>query len=244
MRALCGFLQYAAGRSSATFFVSILFLAGCAPAPPSFYIAPEYRDKGGSDVSIAVLPYVGKLMSAQQWEAFIARKTKESKLVTNLEIELFEGFFPALLSEKTHARVVSYNKSDNSAGIQLQSRMTDIGFEPKMDLLIPASEKVQVSGEIPDFLFIVQDLFFMKQKLDGPGIQVPGRGNAVDYSMESGIDYLVWDNKNYRIAACGKLTKATRLLAPPGREQYLKVLDDFVDSIVRNSPLSQKTISY
>jgi hypothetical protein len=183
-------------------------------------------------------------MTPEQWESFIARKTKENKLVTNLEVELYEGFFQILLAEKTHARVIPYDKAANATSIRLRDWETESGIEPKMNLLVPASARIQINGETPEYLFVVQDLFFMKAKLDGPGVQVPGQGIKTDYFMESGIDYLIWDNKNYKTVACGKLTKGTRLLAPPSREQYIKVLDDFVDSIVKNSPLSQRAISY
>jgi hypothetical protein len=228
----------------ALFFLPVLIFAGCAPAPPSFYLAPEFRNTRRSDASILVLPYVGKLMTSEQWQAFIERKTKEQRLVTNLEVELYEGYFQILLAEKTYAKVIPYGQGEKAASIQLRYQETEGGVEPKMNLLVPASGNIKVNGETPEYLFIVQDLFFMKGKIDGPGGQVPGRGNAVDYYMESGIDYLIWDNKNEKTVACGKLSKRTRLLAPPSREQYLKVLDDFADSIVMNSPLAHKSISY
>jgi hypothetical protein len=228
----------------AALFFPFLFVIGCAPAPSSFYLAPEYRSTHESEVSILVLPYVGKLMTPEQWESFIARKTKEQKLVTNVEVELYDGYFQLFLAERTHARVIPYGKVENRTAIPLRYLETGSGIEPKMNLLVPVSGNIQVNGETPEYLFIVQDLFFMKGKIDGPGRQVPGRGNEVDYYMESGIDYLIWDNKHDKIVACGRPTKRTRLLAPPTKEQYLKVLEGFVDSIVKNSPLAQKTISY
>jgi hypothetical protein len=221
-----------------------LFLIGCAPGPSSFYLAPEYANIRESSVSILVLPYVGKLMTPEQWESFIARKTKEQKHVTNLEVELYEGYFQVLLAERTQARVIPYGKVESKTGIRLRYMETESGIEPKMNLMVPDSGKIQINGEMPEYLFVVQDLFFMKGKIDGPGGQVPGRGNEVDYYMESGIDYLIWDNKNDKTVACGRLTNRTRLLARPTKDQYLKVLDGFVDSIVKNSPLAQKTLSY
>ena len=228
----------------AALFFPFLFLTGCAPAPSSFYLAPEYRNIRESNVSILVLPYVGKLMTPEQWESFIARKTKEKKLVTNLEVELYEGYFQILLAERTQARVIPFGKLDGPTGIPLRYMETESGIEPKMDLLVPASGKIQINGETPEYLFIIQDLFFMKGKLDGPGAQVPGRGNEVDYYMESGIDYLIWNNKNDKTVAFGRLTKTTRLLARPSKDQYIKVLEEFVDSILKNSPLAQKAISF
>lgn len=219
-------------------------LAGCAPAPPSFYLAPEYRNIRESEVSILVLPYVGKLMTPGQWESFIEKKTREKKLVTNVEVELYESYFQTLLAERTHARVIGYSKTQNPTGIRLRGLETESGVDPKMNLLVPAFGRIQVHGETPEYVFVVQDLFFMKGKPEDPGVQVPGQGNKADYFMESGIDYLIWDNRNDKTVACGKLTRRTRLLAPPSREQYLKVLDEFVGSIVQHSPLAEKTTSY
>jgi hypothetical protein len=238
------FLHLQAIPSCAALLFPFLFLLGCASAPSSFYLAPEYRNIRESNVSILVLPYVRKLMTPEQWEPFIARKTKEQKLVTNLEIELYEGYFQTLLAERTQARVIPYGKVESPTGVRLRYMEIESGIEPKMNLLVPESAKIRINGETPEYLFVVQDLFFMKGKVDGPGRQVPGRGNEVDYYMESGIDYLIWDNKHDKTVACGKLTKRTRLLAPPGKDQYLKVLEEFVDSIVKNSPLAQKTISF
>ena len=228
----------------ALLFFPFLLLSGCASAPPSFYLAPEYRNLRESEVSILVLPYIGKLMTPEQWESFIARKTKEQKLVTNVEVELYEGYFQPLLAEKTQARVIPYTKVESSPGLRLRYMETESGTQPKMVLLVPESGKIQVNGESPEYLFIVQDLYFMKGKIEGPGGQVPGRGNEVDYQMESGMDYLIWDNKHDKSVAWGRLTKGTRLLAPPGKEQYLKVLEAFVDSIIKNSPLAQKKSAF
>ena len=247
-------MRYAAARrvfsrlhaipSCVALFIPFLFLIGCAPAHSSFYLAPEYRNIRESEVSILVLPHIGKLMTPEQWESFIARKTKEQKLVTNLEIELYEGYFQLLLAERTHARVIPYGKVESSPGIRLRYLETESGIEPKMNLYVPASGKIQINGETPEYLFVVQDMFFMKGKIDGPGGQVPGRGNAVDYFMESGIDYLIWDNKHDKTVACGRLTNRTRLLAPPSKDQYLKVLEEFVASIIKNSPLAPKKSSF
>ena len=183
-------------------------------------------------------------MTPEQWESFIARKTKEQKLVTNVEIELYEGYFQLLLAERTQARVVPYGKVESSPGIRLRYLETESGIEPKMNLFAPASGKIQINGDTPEYVFVVQDMFFMKGKIDGPGGQVPGRGNAVDYYMESGMDYLIWDNKHEKSVSWGMLAKRTRLLAPPSKEQYLKVLEEFVDSIIKNSPLAQKKSAF
>ncbi len=238
------FLRLDAIPWCAAFFFSFIFLVGCAPAPSSFYLAPEYRGHRESEVSILVLPYIGKLMTPEQWESFIARKTNEQRLVTSLEIELYDGYFQILLAERTQARVIPFGKVENPTGIRLRSMETEIGIGPKMDLLVPSSGSIQVNGETPEYVFIVQDLFFTKGKPEGPGIQVPGGGNKIDYVMESGMDYLIWDNRKNKTVSCGRLTKRTRLLAPPTREHYLGVLEEFVTAIVSNSPLAQKSTSY
>ena len=215
-------------------------LVGCAPSSPTFYLAPEYRNIRTSEASILVLPYIGKMMTQEQWQVFIERKTKEQKLATRLEVDLFEGYFQVLFAEKTHARVVSFGKGETPTKLQLRYSESESNIEPKMSLLVPASGTLQVNGETPEFLLVVQDLYFMRAKTDGPGVRIPGGPQSADYVMESGLDYLIWDNKNNKAVTFGRLNKRTPLLAPPGKELYLNILEEFAGSIIRNSPLAEK----
>lgn len=226
--------------------IALLFLclAGCASAPPSVYLAPEYRNLRESEVSIVVLPYVQKLMTPEQWQLFIDRKTKEKRLVTNTEVELYEGYFQILLAEKTQARVIPYDKTSNPANLRLRSWETGNNVAPKMSLLVPGSGEIQVDGETPEYVFMVEDLFFTKRESDKLSAQIPGGGNKSGYYMEAGLDYLIWDNKHDRTVACGTLTSRTRLLEPPGKEHYLKIMEEFASSIIKNSPFAEKTLTF
>jgi hypothetical protein len=179
-------------------------------------------------------------MTPDQWQLFIERKTKEQKLATRLEVELYEGYFQVLLSEKTHARVIPFGKAAEQSGIRLRYSETEGGVEPKMSLLVPASGTLQFNGETPEFLFVVQDLFFMRGQSEVPGARIPGGPKSADYVMESGLDYLIWDNKKNCAVSYGRLNKRTPLLAPPGKELYLNILEEFAGSIIRNSPLAEK----
>lgn len=220
--------------------ILILLLGGCAQAPPSIFLAPEYRNVRESEVSILVLPYVGKMMTPEQWQLFIERKTKENKLVTSLEVELYESYFQILLSEKTHARVIPFGKATDQSSIRLRRLETDSGLEPKISLYVPASGRIQINGEMPEYLFIVQDLFFLQSQPDGRNAQIPGHLSKGEFVLESGIDYLIWDNKKDKTVAYGRLNKKTPLLAPPNKELYLNLMQEFVISIVKNSPLAEK----
>ncbi len=244
MQALDVFLRSHVGLFAATLFL-ILFLGGCAQAPPSIFLAPEYRNVRESEVSILVLPYVGKLMTPEQWQLFIERKTKEDKLVTNLEVEMYERYFQILLSEKTLARVIRFDNTTGGSDIQLRRLENGGGLEPKIGLYVPASGRIQFNGEIPEYLFVVQDLFFVQKRPDGSSVQIPGRGSKGDFVLESGIDYLIWDNRNEKPVAYGSLNKKTPLLAPPNKELYLNLMQEFVVSIVKHSPLAEReTISF
>jgi hypothetical protein len=227
-----------------TIVVLFLCLAGCASAPPSVYLAPEYRNLRESEVSIVVLPYVQKLMTPEQWQLFIDRKTKEKRLVTSAEVELYEGYFQILLAEKTQARVIPYDKAANPANLRLRTMETGTNVAPKMSLLVPGSGEIQVNGETPEYVFMVEDLFFTKRESDKISVQIPGGRNKSDYYMEAGLDYLIWDNKHERAVACGALTSRTRLLEPPGKEHYLKIMEEFANSIIKNSPFAEKTLTF
>jgi hypothetical protein len=236
-------VRFNANPRIAALVVALFFLTGCVPTP-SFYLAPEYRNVRHSEVSILVLPYVLKLMTPDQSELFIDRKTKENKLITNLEVELYEGYFQILLSEKTHARVLPYDKATNRSTVRLRTQATESGIKPKMILFVPHSGSIQVNGETPDYLFVIQDLFFMKGRSEGLSSRIPGGGGMVDYVLEAGIDYLIWDNKKEKTVAFGSLSNRTRLLAPPDKEHYLKVMEEFAASVVKNSPFAEKKISF
>lgn len=222
-------------------FLFSLF-SGCATTSDFQYVDPRYRNLSQTNVSVLFIPFVSNLLNPIQRDSLISKKTKEFKPITTTEINFFENYMPIVLADHTINKIIIIEQPVKPSDIEFvyKKLITDDGKE--QGYYIPAKEQFVYEGDIPDYLFLAEDIYFRKSVSDKE-IKV-GRGSSSYFSLDAGIDYLLWDNKKGKVSAFGNLTKQMTLLGLPERTEYLSVFDDFAKSIISKSPLALKNIKF
>ena len=229
-------------RNNFLIIFSFFLFFNCSPSGQLHYIAPEYKNLQQSTALVMVMPFITKMIDPMQREILIDKKNEQKKPLTDREIELFENYISPLLAENTYAKIVQPDNSFKASDLKLTYQVIQNESEQKVSLFIPTSKQVVYKGETPDYLLLFEDLYFLKDATE-KGLSL-GRGTSTSYSMNGGIEYLLWDNKKGKVAAYGKLYKKLKLLSVPSKEDYMVLLENFASSIIANSPLSARKIYF
>ncbi|NMB81069.1 MAG: hypothetical protein GYA14_04570 [Ignavibacteria bacterium] len=219
---------------------SILLLS-CAPTDRFTFVAPEYKRLNQSGVEILVMPFISTLFDNGQLHDYIERKNKSKETLTAKEIELLENYVPILLAENSFAKITRAEKKDLNTPIKFQYVNAEIGDTSKK-VFVPEIKNLVYDEIMPKYLFFVEDAFFNKTG-DEKGVSM-GRGSESFFVFDAGIEYLLWDNHQGKIAAFGKLQAKQKLLSLPNKESYLAILETFIVDFLKDSPLAQKKIYF
>lgn len=214
-------------------------MTSCTRVSNVIYVHDEYKDKKLTNISVLVIPYVAKAISAEQRMEFIARKSTQGKTVTRGEIELIENNIKSLLTEHIIGKVTIHEAEFQYSNKEFSFQDISYNGAGIMEMYVPKS-KIEYKGEVPDFLFIVEDIYFVRDaKLEDVSL---GRGSNTSYKFGGGIEYLLWDNKQGKTAAYGKLSREHQLFEFPQKQEYISLLDEFLSMIIDISPLYKKEI--
>ena len=225
-----------------TLLLVISLLPGCATTSDFQYVDPQYRNLSQTNSTVLFIPFVSNLLDPIQRDSLITKKTKEFKPITLTETIFYENYMPKVLADHTINKIITIEQPIKPADIKFVHKRlkTDDGTEH--EFYVPTRGQFIYEGEIPDYLFLVEDIYFWKSVSD-KDIKV-GRGSSSNFLLDAGIEYLLWDNINGRVSAFGSLTKQMTLMGLPERAEYLFVFDDFAKSIISKSPLTVKTIKF
>jgi hypothetical protein len=238
-----------AGRNTLIKIASILFaaviisfLGGCAPGLQHQFVSPEYKNREEFNVSVLVIPYKIKCETPALINENGTQKNKEAKPVTRQEIEIFDRYITPLLSENTWAKLMEPGKDLKPENLKLAFKEVDTELKEKKILLLPDSKSFVYNGIIPDYILLFQNLYFVKNFDE----KMVGLGNGTNsiYTIECGLEYLLWDNLRGKIAAYGNINKNLPLLSAPTKEEYLFLFETFASRIIKESPLAAKKIFY
>ncbi len=221
-------------------FTSFL-LSGCASGNNFQFVSEDYKDKKQSNVTIMAIPYIAKALSQEQRTFFIDKKSKQNRPVSSREIELMENYIKSLLSENTFAKIIIPDPNYNFSSVKFEYANVSDNEKNIFEAFVPKNQ-ISYNNEIPDYIMIVEDIFFIRD-VKNQDVSM-GRGSQTSFKFEGGIEYLLWDNKNNKAAAYGRLNKKSELLEFPTKDQYMQVLDIFFASIIEKSPIFRKELKF
>ncbi|MCX6171190.1 MAG: hypothetical protein NTX65_17795 [Ignavibacteriales bacterium] len=188
------------------------------------------------------MPFILKLLDIQQKELLIDKKNREKKPITNREVELFDNYMTQLIADNTRAKISSASNLPNLEDFKFSKQIVKNKTVDNFEIFIPSFDKKIFKSEVPDYLALFTDLFILKYN-DDKGLSV-GRGSETSYSLEAGLEYVLWDVKNMRVASYGRLNQKIKLLDTPAKEDYLAIFEKFAISIIQQSPFATKKIYF
>ncbi len=228
-------------RNHITSLLLTFVLLSCTASDRFTFVAPEYKNLNQSGVEILIMPFITNLFETNQLQEYIERKNKSSETLTTKEIELLENYIPILLAENSFSKITKAEKKSLKTPIKFDHIIPE-GSDTTKRVYVPRIKNLTYEDIIPKYIFFIEDAYFNKSG-DEKGVFM-GRGSESFFVFNAGIEYLLWDNHNGKIAAFGKLQTKQKLLALPNKESYLTILETFVVDLLRDSPLAQKKIYF
>ncbi len=228
-------------RSSITVLFLSVILISCMASDRFTFVAPEYKNLNQSGVEILIMPFITNLFETNQLQEYIERKNRSKETLTTKEIELLENYIPILLAENSFSKITKAEKKSLKTPIKFNYIIPE-GSDTAKRIYVPQIKNLTYEDIIPKYIFFIEDAYFNKSG-DEKGVFM-GRGSESFFVFNAGIEYLLWDNHNGKIAAFGKLQTKQKLLALPNKESYLAILETFIVDLLRDSPLAQKKIYF
>ena len=154
------------------------------------------------------------------------------------ELKYFNSCIGPALSEVTTADVIGIDPYIKYTGISFSYRELKADKESAIMICVPDSGQIKYRDQIPDYVIFFEDLYFLKDFMEErTGI---GRGSSEKYTLEAGLEYLLWDNKKQKIATYGKLSQSMSLFNFPSKENYMQIIESYALSIIEKSPLVRR----
>lgn len=228
-------------RNHITSLLLTFVLLSCTASDRFTFVAPEYKNLNQSGVEILIMPFITNLFETNQLQEYIERKNRSKETLTAKEMELLENYIPILLAENSFSKITKAEKKSLKTPIKFDHIIPE-GSDTTKRVYVPRIKNLTYEDIIPKYIFFIEDAYFNKTG-DEKGVFM-GRGSESFFVFDAGIEYLLWDNHNGKIAAFGKLQAKQKLLALPNKESYLAILETFVVDLLRDSPLAQKKIYF
>lgn len=225
------------------FFVilAVAFL-GCSAPSKLQIIEPEYQNVQQYHATLLVMPLTGELISHESRTKNAVGNEKTKKNLSANERAFFYRYFGAVLADVTTAIVIGIDPKFKPENVSYSYRELKLNEKKTLKMLVPSSGRIQYEELLPDFVLFAEELFFdivYEEKKQGLG-----SGYREQYTLDTGLQYVLWDNKAQKIAAYGELNKSYNLMNLPTRDTYLDVLERFASSIIEKSPLVIKQTFY
>lgn len=77
----------------------------------------------------------------------------------------------------------------------------------------------------------------MENELKSQGTVIMGSENEYSVNINIKLKYLIWDNKNERIASYGVILKTESLMGVPKSPTYEKIATELAQDIIEASPI-------
>jgi len=211
----------------AAFFSFSSSLLACGSQPqiqgPSPTTAPEPQVQA----DVLILPL------GQKTTEELAYWTTESQrlVLAYFDIFLRHGFDQVAASNVTVAE-----DSFGTDGLEIAFQAMDPDGDPDWWCYVPISGQVQHGGRYPDYVLMFDGLRFRIR--GGGGLRqtydVPGSGK-----VEVDLEYLLWDNRNQKVAAYGKLHEDAITSSPHAASGLFRELfERMAEEVVKNTPLT------
>ena len=205
-------------------------------------MAPEYQGLRKTSATVMIMPFISSLVNKDQKKIIFNRRVKNNEPMTTAEENLFNAFMPPILADYTIAEVINVDSVITPDNIKFTYKELKNEKGQIIDAFIPSSGTFTYKGKTPDFMLIVENLYFLKTIVDKDTFV--GAGSSSNFAMEAGMDYVMWDNKKEKVCSFGRLNKNLTLATFPEKMEYLSVLNEFAVSIIKNTPLVPKDIRF
>lgn len=211
-----------------------IFLAGCAQSSGFHVDMEEYPAK---DVvpTIAVMPLCEDFI-----ENYDDGNTGPIKLRHNpLEHKFFNQIIGPSIVRAAKARVFYYEKIDLPENISFSKHELSINNKDKLSMFIPDSCRIPVGDFYADYVILFDD-YFVDKKFKEEMATIGGT-TKTGFPLKIGMNYLIWDNRNTKVAAYGNVSKSLNLMAPPQEETFKWIFSGLAESIILHSRFELRT---
>jgi len=213
-------------------------LSGCASSSNIRSIAPEYKSQRLSEVSVLVMPLNNEFINEEQLKEYAQDHQAGMHLYTEREHSFFERFMASAIARMTRVRIIKSHKDYHPDDIALSYHEISCDTKSSMKMCAPDTCTITYQNTTPDFVIFFEDFFVNK------GYREEATMTGVDakqnFTVNTGIKYLIWDNNKNKIASYGKISKRLVLLYIPQEETYRRIFNDFALHIIMNSPFEER----
>lgn len=208
---------------------TLIFFVSCASSSTQ-HLSEEYN-KPLSYSSVAILPIQADTFF-EYFPNYAFGKVKPDQK------DILNYFLPTIMER---------NSNTNVSGT-LEEGITPDTFEMK-SLALEGNEDLEIIGpkagsQIGDnigeqFVLILDQYNFQVYSIETGGGNYAGHEIEKESRLKFETKYLIWDNKNQKAAAWGKVNASSKYSALNSDEIYLDLLNDAVLKIIQKSPFSR-----
>jgi hypothetical protein len=219
---------------------SLLFFS-CQRSSSFQFLNPAYESMNQFGKTLLVLSLNNELISKSQQQQLLGKKKIKPLLVSRQELAYFYNYMAPTLSEVAVVNVIGIDTSFKANEINFIFNEFKTVEGNNLQIFTPSSGKLSYKNILPDYVLLFEDLYFLKDYIEERGAGL-GRGTSSKYTLDTGVEYLLWDNYKEKIVGYGILTKSLNLFDYPSRDVYLSIFEEFANSIIKMSPIAWKQI--
>lgn len=220
-------------------FILSFLINGCNRSASFQFLNPAYEKMNQFSTTLLVMSLNNELFKKQQ-SVLSVGDTLKPLLLSREELTYFNNYMGPTFSEVAVADIIGIDPSFKVSEIKfIYNEFKTIGGNV-LQIITPSSGRLSYNNITPDYVVFFEDLYFLKDYLEErTGI---GRGTSSKYTLEAGLEYLIWDNRKEKIVGYGILEKSLNLFNFPAKENYLYIFEEFARAIINESPVAGKQI--
>ncbi len=235
-------------RTVTTLFIIILFYLvflllffNCQRSSTFQFLYPAYENMNQFGKTLLVLSLNNELISKSQQQQLLGKKKIKPLLDSRQELAYFYNYMAPTLSEVAVVNVIGIDTSFKANEINFMFNEFKTIEGNNLQIFTPSSGKLRYKNIVPDYVLFFEDLYFLKDYIEERAKGL-GRGTSSKYTLDTGVEYLLWDNYKEKTVGYGILTKSLNLFDYPSRDVYLSIFEEFANSIIKMSPIAWKQI--
>ena len=219
--------------------LTILFFLNCATSSTRQFIKPEYKDKRQFQATLLALTLNTEILSAGEMNELLeGYDVKTIKIPGDQDLSYFNHYIGPTFSEFVTAEVYGVDPFFKPQTITYDYKQLSPGEKQDFYMFAPTKGQITYRNIIPDYVLFFEDLYFEKSFVEERwGI---GHGSSGKYKINANLEYLIWDNRDEKIAGYGQLNNEMNLLSIPTKAEYLSIIEKFALSIIQKSPWVRK----
>lgn len=217
----------------------LVLLAGivtaCGTTQPQV-LAPEYERGAYRGVSVALLPLASELVPTPSAPAQ-EEQSLQATYFTREGHKLFYRLFVLDLQEVAAAEVFDLGPSFRPDGMTLRPEALPLPSGDSLQAHVPDAP-VDLAERPADFLLLIDKLRFTPRS-ETVRSGAYGSANQQDNLYIVGTcQYVLWDNREGRVAAYGTFENESRTVDPSSRAPYEALFEKLALHIIGNSPIA------